>query len=438
MAETKATTADLAPGESISKYHINSGYAWWVTICVIFASLAYVMISRAVSPGMEAIITYFGMDTVWGGSLSSIMGMISAIVVLPLGAIATRFSVKWMAVIALALITAGAFAAAAVTDATLFYAARVVQGFGYGAMSVVGATVVTRWFDESHRGLPMGIYGANVGLGGFVINFTATPLMNWGGWQALFTFVGVWAAIGLVLYLVFVQDWPAEGKVAEAKKEGTGKKAKFTDTFKKPAIWILAAIFFLMGCGQQGMGVFIPMIITQTSGATAEQANLMNSAISICTILCTMIAGAIYGAVTTKAKGKRGLLVLVLVIVGALTQITLILFPSDYITSWIACVFFGLCGTMWMPGCYILAAEHSGPPELASMGLTIFMFGQYLGGAVGPIMIGYFNANMGGFQAVGGLVAVMVVIACVLAFVLMRMDSKLLKNEQIATTGEDA
>ncbi len=431
---TANTSAQLSFGESVSKQHINSAYAWWVAICVIFASLAYVMVSRAVSPGMETIIAYFGMDTVWGGSLSSIMGMISAIVVLPLGALATRFSVKWMAVIGLALITLGAFGASAVTDAVLFYVMRVVQGFGYGVMSVVGATIVTRWFDEAHRGLPMGIYGANVGLGGFVINFTATPLLNLGGWQALFVFVGIWAAIGLLLYLVFVQDWPAEGKVVDAKSSEPAEKAKFTDTLKRPAIWILAAIFLLMGTGQQGMGVFIPMIMTQISGATAEQANLMNSAISICTVLCTMIAGGIYGVVTTKAKNKRGLLVFVLVIVGAATQLTLILLPSDYLTSWFACVFFGLCGTMWMPGCYILAAEHSGPPALASMGLTIFMFGQYIGGSVGPVVIGWFNENMGGFQAVGGFVAVLVIIACVCAFVLMRMDVKLLRQREASGT----
>ena len=47
-------------------------------------------------------------------------------------------------------------------------------------------------------------------------------------------------------------------------------------------------------------------------------------------------------------------------------------------------------------------------------------------------MIGYFNTNMGGFQAVGGLVFGMVAIGVVLAFVLMRMDAKLLKGQKAA------
>ncbi len=432
MVDGNAQGPELALGESVSKHHKNGAYAWFVAFCVIFASLAYVMISRAVSPGMATIIEYFGQDTVWGGSLSSVMGMISAIVVIPFGALITKFSCKWTAVIGLAFIAVGGVLSAMATDAGVFYACRVCQGFGYAIMSVVGATMVTRWFDEEHRGLPMGIYGANVGLGGFIINFVANPIMASFSWQGLFWFVGIWAAVSLVLYIVFVQDWPAEGKSVDENKDKPAKKAKFTDTFKKPAIWVMAAIFLLMGCGQQGMGVFIPMIMTQISGATPEQANLMNSAISICVILSTMIAGAIYGFVTTKHKEKRGLLLFILVIVGAATQMSIILLPSDYITSWIACVFFGLCGTMWMPGMYILAAEHSVPPELASVGLTIFMFGQYLGGMVGPIMIGYFNTNMGGFQAVGGLVFGMVAIGVVLAFVLMRMDAKLLKGQKAA------
>ena len=418
---------DLVVGESISKHHKNGGYAWFVGFCVLFASLAYVMISRAVSPGMAAIIQYFGMDTVWGGSLSSVMGMVSAIIVLPLGALSTRFSVKWMAVIALALITLGAFGASAVTDANMFYAMRVVQGIGYGTMSVVGATMITRWFDEDHRGLPMGIYGANVGLGGFVVNFAATPLMEWDGWQGLFVFVGIWAVIGLVLYLFFVQDWPAEGKQVEEK--AVQEKAKFTDTFKKPAVWVMAAIFLFMGTGQQGVGVFIPMILTQISGATPAEANLMNSGISIAVVLSTIISGAIYGWVTRNHKDKRGLFIFALLILGGLAQLGTVFIPHDYITSWIGCLFFGLCATMWMPGLYILVAEHSGSPALASVGLTIFMFGQYLGGIIGPLMIGFANANMGGFQAVGGLMAVLIVISVILGFILMRMDTKLLKSE---------
>lgn len=432
MADKKTPGADLGIGESISKHHQNTAYAWFVAFCVIFASLAYVMISRAVSPGMAAIIEYFGEDTVWGGSLSSLMGMISAIVVLPLGALATRFSAKWMAVIALTLIALGGFGAASVTDAGLFYAMRVVQGLGYGTMSVVGATMITRWFDMDHRGLPMGIYGANVGIGGFIINFTATPLMASAGWQGLFIFVAIWAAIGMVLYLVFVQDWPAEGKILEQKSDKPAKKAKFTDTFKKPAIWAMALIFLLLGIGQQGVGVFMPMIITQLAGADAATANTMNSFISLSVILCTIIAGFIYDRVVAKNKSKRGMLVLALVIVGVATQFCLLTFVSNLATGWVFTLFFGICGTMWMPGMYILAAEHSGPPELASVGLTIFMFGQYLGGMVGPILLGWVNTALGGFAVARWVVLALGIVAILLAAYLMIKDRKF-----VATEGEE-
>ena len=353
MVEKTVQSADLALGESISSHHKNGAYAWFVAFCVLFASLAYGhdIPRRFARYGEHHRV--LRQDTVWGGSLSSVMGMISAIIVIPFGALITKFSCKWTAVAGLALIAAGAFLAAGATDAGLFYVWRCVQGFGYGIMSVVGATMITRWFDEEHRGLPMGIYGANVGLGGFVINFVANPLMATWNWQGLFWFVAIWALVSVVMYAVFVQDWPAEGKTVEEKQQPV-EKAKFTDTFKKPAIWIMALVFLLMGCGQQGVGVFIPMILTQISGATPEQANIMNSAISISVILCTIIAGAIYGFVTRNHKDKRGLLLFVLVIVGGAAQLGTVVIPSDYFTSWVACLFFGLCGTMWMPGMYIL------------------------------------------------------------------------------------
>lgn len=431
MAGKQYVKAELTKGESISKHGQNGAYAWFVMIICLCAAMAFVMVSKALTPTMAAMCEYFGMDTVWGGSMSSLFGMITAIIILPLGGLMTKFSAKWMAVVGLALIAIGAFAGGVVTEASLFFACRVVQGFGYGIMQAVGMTVVSRWFDESHRGLPMGIYSAYVGLGGFLINAVATPLMDNWNWQALYIFIGIWSVVSAVLIVVFVADWPAEGKLIEVK-EGSDKKVSLLDTLKVPSIWLMCVVFLAMGVGQQGVGIFMAMILMDLGGLDAAGANAINGAISLGVVLCTVIGGAIYTAVSNKAKKQRGLLQFVLVIVGASTLFCLLTFVNDTATCWIFAMYFALFCTLYLPGYYTLSGEHAGSPAMASMGITIFMFGQFLGGMVGPILFGYVNTYMGGFAAANWVVLALGVVAAIAAFGIMVLDRKFIAKQEAA------
>ena len=131
--------------------------------------------------------------------------------------------------------------------------------------------------------------------------------------------------------------------------------------------------FLFMGIALQGMGAFMAMILMDLGQLSPEGANLINSFISIGVVLCTIIGGAIYTVVTRKAKSKRGLLLFILVIVGATSVYCILTCVNNTATCWIFSMFFALCSTMYLPGMYILSAEHAGTPALASMGLTIFV-----------------------------------------------------------------
>ena len=419
---------DLAFGESISKYHKNSAYAWVVMFVCLIAAMAFVMISKALTPTMEEMCAFFGQDTVWGGSMSSLFGMITAIIIMPVGAFVTKLSAKWFAIVGLALIAIGSWLGGTVSTAEAFFACRVVQGFGYGIMQAVGMTIVSRWFDEEHRGLPLGIYSAYVGIGGFLINAVATPLMDNWNWQALYIFIAIWSIAAIVLMLIFVKDWPAEGKQIDEKKPV--EKAKFTDTLKVPSIWLMAAVFLFMGVGQQGIGIFMKMILMDLGQLSGPSANAINSAISIAVILCTIIGGAIYSFVTNKAKKQRGLVLFIMVIIGGSTLFSLLSFVNNTVTCWIFALYFGIACTLYLPGMYTLSAEHAGTPALASMGLTIFMFGQFLGGMIGPILFGWVNASLGGFAAARWVVLVLCLLAVVCAFGVWMRDRKLVEAQE--------
>ncbi len=419
---------ELAFGESISKYHKNGAYAWVVMFICLIAAMSFVMVSKALTPTMDEMCAFFGQDTVWGGSMSSLFGMITAIIIMPVGALVTKLSARWFAVGGLVLIAVGSWLAGTVTTAEAFFACRIIQGFGYGVMQAVGMTIVSRWFDEEHRGLPLGIYSAYVGIGGFLINAVATPLMDNWNWQALYIFIAIWSVVAIVLMMIFVKDWPAEGKQVDEKKPA--KKAKFTDTLKVPSIWLMAGVFLFLGVGQQGIGIFMKMILMDLGQLDGPSANAINSAISIAVVLCTIIGGAIYSFVTNKAKKQRALVLFILVIVGASTLFSLLSFVNNTVTCWIFALYFGIACTLYLPGMYTLSAEHAGTPALASMGLTIFMFGQFLGGMVGPILFGWVNTSLGGFAAARWVVLVLGILAAICAFGIWMRDRKIVEAQE--------
>lgn len=419
----------LAIGEQVSNKPQNGATAWVVAILMLLATVVIYMASKKLNPCMVSVLEFFNMDTTWGGGLGSVYSICSAILLLPLGVLATKVSPKWIAVIGLLILGGGSILGAVLTDPGVFYVARVIEGVGYCALSAIGGVLITRWFDEPHRGIPMGIFTCNVGLGQVVILNAAPAIMNSFGWQGVWIFVGIVALAVMVLVALFVKDWPKGGEIAalemaEANAKKNEKKAKFTDTFKVPVLWLMALMFACFGVGMQGTMMFSNMILTQVAGVTNETASLMSSVMAIGQMIGPIIGGAIISRISVKHKDKRGLVVALMFVMAFVCEFSFLAFTNSEPSAWVTSFMMGFLVTWWAPTLYIIAADHSLSPELASVGITIFLFGQQVGGIVGPYIMGWFNAAFGTFVAAKWLILGIAIVGCLAAFIMAALDKK--------------
>ena len=410
--------------------------AWAIAIVMVLATVTIYMASKKLNPCMSAIVQSFGMDTAWSGGLGSVYSICSAIFLLPLGVLATKFSPKWICAAGLAILAAGSFLGAAIADPGVFYVARAIEGVGYCVVAAVGGVIITRWFDEEHRGVPMGIFTCNVGLGQVAILNTAPQIMKVWGWIGVWVFVGIVAVATLLLVVLVVKDWPKGGeedaaKAAEqAAEKAAAPKAKVTDSFKVPVFWLLAIMFAAFGVGMQGTMMFSNMILTQSAGVSNETASLMSSLMSVGQMAGPIIGGAVISVVAKKCKKYRGWVVCAMFVMAFACEFCFLAFSTSEVAAWITSFCMGFLVTWWAPTLYIIAAEHSPSPALQALGITIFLFGQQVGGIVGPYVMGWFNAAFGSFTAAKWLVLGIACVGVLAAVVMAVLDKRFVENQQ--------
>lgn len=105
-------------------------------------------------------------------------------------------------------------------------------------------------------------------------------------------------------------------------------------------------------------------------------------------------------------------------------------------SAWVTSAMMGFLVTLWAPALYMIAADHSLSPELASVGITVFLFGQQVGGIVGPYIMGWFNAAFGTFVAAKWLILGIGIVGTIAAVVWCDPGSQIRprssKNEVVA------
>jgi sugar phosphate permease len=184
-----------------------------------------------------------------------------------------RFSPKRVAVAALALVALGTGLTVTMTQAwqlTLYWG--VFVGVGTGCLALVfGSLVANRWFSK-RRGLVTGIFSAAYATGQLIfLPALAGVVMNQ-GWRVSSLIVAAFAAAVIPIFIWLFKNRPEDvgvepyGGPHPATSGGAAPRtAKATievlsQSFRKPAFWVLAGTFFVCGWTTNGLigAHFIP------------------------------------------------------------------------------------------------------------------------------------------------------------------------------------
>lgn len=386
--------------------------AWLVAAVTTLALIATAAFRSTTGAFFEPLESEFG----WQRSQLSMAVTINLVVyglAAPFAAtLLERFSMRRVAMAALALVALGAGSAVFITQVWhLWILWGVLVGLGTGAMALVfGAAVANRWFT-SRRGLVMGLFSGANAAGQLVFLPSVVGIVENHSWRIASLVVACFA-----LLIIPLLRWPFANSPAEArtfaygaeptdeaptleepvKREGLAKATfrVLIEAIRFPAFWVLALTFWICGWSTNGLVQthFIPA--AHDHGMPATTASGLLAMVGIFDILGTLASGWL----TDRVKpwkllaiyyGLRG--------VSLLTLHTL-LGPTVEPLMWIFIVFYGLDWVATVPPTVALCREYFGAARATVVFGWVFAF-HMVGAGIGALTAGLSRETTGSYLA---------------------------------------
>jgi MFS family permease len=143
------------------------------------------------------------------------------------------------------------------------FAARVLQGIGFGAEWAVGAVLLGEMIAPKHRGKALGVVHSGAAIGSGIAALLAGPVAAMFpadiGWRAVF-WIGLLPAV-LVFFVRRGSDDPEIYKAAAKRAAETGNRPKIADIFGKRVLR-LTLLASLLSLGAQGAAFAISNYLT--------------------------------------------------------------------------------------------------------------------------------------------------------------------------------
>ncbi len=299
-----------------------------------------------------------------------------------------------------------------------FYVGYIVIGIGLTALGQVPATaVVSNWF-EKRRGTAIGITSTGVGagvlalapiIGGcFIPNF---------GWRASYLFLGLFVWILIPLSLLILKTKPSQMGLYPDEVQSTDITAKTHDSLSVPvglnlkmslstsAFWLISLAFLINGYG--ALGVFqnqVPYLLD--AGFPLQTAVLSLTSHGTGSTIGKFFFGWLCDRIQAKYANAISLILLgigtiILMFIKAEAPLSILLLYA---------IILGFGAGGWLPTMSMLVNINFGLKYYGTVFGTIILV-NHIGGAIGPLLIGYMYDVMNNYYWAFLIVLALYVIA---------------------------
>ncbi|CUW39844.1 putative monocarboxylate permease, transmembrane transport protein of the MFS family [Magnetospirillum sp. XM-1] len=279
----------------------------------------------------------------------------------------------------------------------------IVVGGGSGTIALVlGATVVTRWFD-AHRGTVMGLLSAATATGQLIFLPQMAMLVEHWGWREAVLLIAAAAAVFTPVIWLFMRDRPADlglwpvgateapPPVVRAGNPAVAAVMALKDGMKSRDFWLLAGTFFVCGLSTNGLiGTHLISACFDHGIPEVKAAGLL-AAMGIFDILGTTASGWLSDRWDSRKLlfwyyGLRGLSLIFLDLA----------FGPDVFGLWLFAVFYGLDWIATVPPTVKLTTQAFGREKAGVMFGWIFAAHQ-LGAATAAFAAGVIRTDLGDY-----------------------------------------
>ncbi len=397
----------------------------WIAAALTFATLLVAAGVRS-APGVMMV----PLEAEFGWSRATISAAVSVNLILyglmaPFAAaVMDRIGVRNTMALALAVLALGVAVTTAMTapwHMVLLWG--VVVGGGSGTIALVlGATVVSRWFD-AYRGTVMGVLSAATATGQLIfLPQMAMAVEHW-GWRAAVFIIAAAAAVMVPVVWLLMRDrpsdvglWPVGATEAPPAPVRAGNPAvaavlALKAGFGSKDFWLLAGTFYVCGLSTNGLiGTHLVPACFDHGIPEVKAAGLL-AAMGVFDMVGTTLSGWLSDRWDSRKLlawyyGLRGLSLIFLDWA----------FGPDVFGLWLFAVFYGLDWIATVPPTVKLAAAAFGREKAGVMFGWIFASHQ-VGAATAAFLAGWIRTDLGDYK----LAFISAGIACLAASIMAMM-----------------
>ena len=400
---------------------------WLRILSVSFVMYTISYIDRTnVSMALPAMSAELHMDPQQAGDAVGIFFWGYLLLQMPAGHLAQHWSAK--KVVAILLVAWGlcSVATGLVQSATQFWVMRLVLGLAEGGVWPAVLVLVAHWFPRAERARANAYWMMCLPLSVVI----SSPLSGWllthWNWRVLLIVEGALPFVWLLIWLMTIDDFPTQAKwisveereylektlVAETADAKPQERVSYMAALLSPQVLVLTAIYFLRNFGSYGSLFWLPTAL----GKAKKLSDLtLGNLVTIPYILA-----AILMVVTAKSSDKTGerrahmsltFIVSGASFLGALVTQGYPLLSFSLISLAVAAVYASL-GPFWA-----LPTETL-PLKVVATAMGLINAIGNLGGYFGPVVVGHYLKQSGGFVFGFGSLGVALIIAAGMSFML--------------------
>jgi predicted MFS family arabinose efflux permease len=290
----------------------------------------------------------------------------------------------------------------------LLLGARLVMGLSEGGVMPISHALVADAVAPERRGLAQGIAQ---NLGSSLLGSTAAPLvlvpvaLAW-GWRHAFFLAAVPALLSALLVVLFVVEQAPPQRTGTAAE---GARAPLLSVLGERNVVVCAVLSVLLVSYLVVCWAFMPLILVQHRGYSAETAGLLMAALGVASALSSFVVPGL-----SDYFGRRPV-IFPMVFLGAILPLGALYFDGPV---WVLMAIF-FAGWMFNGTFPMFMAtiptESVGPRRAASAMGFVMAIGEVLGGVLSPSIAGWLSDRFGltaplwllfGLAVAGGTVAI--------------------------------
>lgn len=345
--------------------------SWLAIIAVFFVGCCATALVPTMVPILGRVAGEFGVERGTLGWLISLPSLACALGALAFGLVIDRLGDRTVLFAGVVIVVIGNFAVTQAASVDALLVARIVQGLGYIALTVAGATFVLRTTSGEHRRKAMALWAAHTPAGFAAAILFVTPLaVSDASWRWAFSGHAIFTAVfGIIAWLV------VRGMQGGAYSRGTG----IALVLSTPKAYRIGLASLGSAMLQTGLMTVITSHLTRSYGISPQEA-----AMFILAAMAANLAGAIV-VVVTKIQTVASTALLTTAAVAAVAGAVVLLNVSPNITGAVVAlvVFTGTLGVANALIWALLPSAISNPQASGAFGGFVTQT-TFIGVLIGP------------------------------------------------------